>query len=147
DAVRLHPGDGAPGEADVAGPRLVHARDHVEHRGLAGAVGPDHADDIPVPDLQVQLAERLQAAKRQRETIEIKNGPVSPSPAHGCAPPSPGGRPGPPPCPSRPPHPPPSPPRAPPPPPASPRPPPPPAVSRAAPGAARSSSRSGSLRS
>jgi hypothetical protein len=50
DGVLGLPGDRLPGEADVPGTRLVHARDHVEDCRLARAVRPDQADDLGVAD-------------------------------------------------------------------------------------------------
>src|SRR5206468_95397 len=53
--------------------RLIHARDHVEDRGLARAVGPDQADDLAVVNQQVKLGKRPQAPERQREMLKIQN--------------------------------------------------------------------------
>ena len=46
DAVGPHAGDLAAVEEDAAGVERLEAGDQVEQRGLAGAVGPDDADDL-----------------------------------------------------------------------------------------------------
>ena len=61
-----------PGEADVALGRLVDAGDHVEDGRLAGAVGPDHADDLALGDAQLELGQRAQAAERERQLVELE---------------------------------------------------------------------------
>ncbi len=54
-------------EQDVALVGPVDARDEVEQRGLAGPVRPDHADDLALVDVQVELVDHLQAAERLRD--------------------------------------------------------------------------------
>ena len=39
-------------ELDGAGSRQVEAGEHVHERRLAGAVGPDEADDLPAVELE-----------------------------------------------------------------------------------------------
>ena len=46
-----------PVEDDLAGGRLVHAREHVEERRLARAVRADQAHDRPVGDREVQIVD------------------------------------------------------------------------------------------
>ena len=58
DLVRLEALDARAGEDDVAAGRLVHARDEVEQRRLAGAVRADHADDLALVDVQVETRRR-----------------------------------------------------------------------------------------
>ena len=43
-----------PAKTDVAVGGLVDARDEVEQRRLAGAVRPDHADDLALVDVEVE---------------------------------------------------------------------------------------------
>jgi hypothetical protein len=63
--VRRQPGNRPPGEPDVARTRLVDAGDHVEYGGLARAVRPDQADDLPLADAEVKFRQRPQAAEGQ----------------------------------------------------------------------------------
>ena len=57
DLVRLEALDARAGEDDVAAGRHVDARDEVEQRRLAGAVRADHADDLALVDVQVELVD------------------------------------------------------------------------------------------
>ena len=50
----------------------VDARDQVEERGLARAVGADHADDFALGDVQVELGHDLQAAERERDAAQLQ---------------------------------------------------------------------------
>ena len=45
-------GDVAIAELDGAGSRQVEAGEHVHERRLAGAVGPDEADNLPAVELE-----------------------------------------------------------------------------------------------
>src|ERR1700728_4881348 len=74
--MRRPPGYRLAGEDDVTIVGAVHAGDQVEDGRLAGPVGPDHADDLPVADLQLQLGQRAQAAERQREAVKHEDGPA-----------------------------------------------------------------------
>ena len=49
------------------GVRLVDAGDQVEERRLAGAVRADHADDLALVDVEVELGDDLQAAEGLRD--------------------------------------------------------------------------------
>ena len=70
---RLHDGgdeavrDGAPRalpeHGDGAGGGVGEAEDHVDRRGLAGAVGAEERDDLPLPDLQVDAADGVDRAE------------------------------------------------------------------------------------
>ena len=77
DRVRRQAGDVAAVEQDLAGRRRVDARQHVEERGLAGAVGADQADDRPARDDEVDVVARHQAAELLAH---------APSPRAGCRP-------------------------------------------------------------
>ena len=58
DLVRLQADDALAVERDVALVRPVDAGDQVEERRLAGAVRPDHADDLALVDVQVEVRRR-----------------------------------------------------------------------------------------
>ena len=51
---------------------LVDAGDQVEERRLAGAVRPDHADDLALVDVQVEVVDHLQAAERHRDPRQLE---------------------------------------------------------------------------
>ena len=53
-----------------AGLGLVVARDHVQRRGLAAAVGADQAMDLARADFQVEPIDRPHAAEMQRDVLE-----------------------------------------------------------------------------
>src|SRR5262249_60365036 len=55
--VRRLADDGVAIEADAAGVRPVDATDTVEQCRLAGTVGPDHAEDLPLPDVEADLVQ------------------------------------------------------------------------------------------
>src|SRR5690606_3425476 len=59
-------------EAHLAGGRPVDAGDRVEHRGLARAVRADQREDLPLPDGEVDPAERLHAAEAHRDGAEFE---------------------------------------------------------------------------
>ena len=59
-------------EQDVALVGLVDAGDQVEERRLAGAVRADHADDLALVDVQVELGDDLQAAERERDAAQLE---------------------------------------------------------------------------
>jgi hypothetical protein len=54
-------------ELDLAGRRPVDAADDVEQRGLARAVRPDHRMDGALADVEIDVAERDQAAEAARQ--------------------------------------------------------------------------------
>jgi len=64
------------GEDHAAGRRLVHAREHVEERRLAGAVRPDEADDRADGNGEVDVVDRDEAAEllAQRERMQERLG-------------------------------------------------------------------------
>ncbi len=62
----------AAGEADHAFGRLVETGDAVEHRGLAGAVGPDQRGDLAAPGLEGQVADGDQPAELHRQMLDLE---------------------------------------------------------------------------
>src|SRR5262245_1138003 len=66
---RLEPRAVGAGEADVSLGGLVEAADHVEQRGLAGAVGPDDGEDLAALDLQAHVLERQQRAEADADGL------------------------------------------------------------------------------
>ena len=50
----------------------VDAGDEVEERRLAGAVRADHADDLVLVDVQVEVGDHLQAAERLRDALQLE---------------------------------------------------------------------------
>ena len=60
------PARSRPALEDVMRPRIgmVEAADHVEHRRLAGAVGPDDREDLALLGLERDTRDRLHAAER-----------------------------------------------------------------------------------
>ena len=67
DLVGLAPGEVDAREPDCALGRLVHAGHDVEHRRLAGAVGPDQREDLALVDVEVELGDGDHAAEADRE--------------------------------------------------------------------------------
>jgi hypothetical protein len=65
DPVRRQAHEVAAGEEDLAPVGPVDARDHVEERRLAGAVGADHADDLAFAHDEVEVTEHLQTPERE----------------------------------------------------------------------------------
>ena len=59
-------------EEDVALLGRVDAGHEVEERRLAGAVGPDHADDLVLVDVQVEVGDHLQPAERLRDALQLE---------------------------------------------------------------------------
>ena len=62
----------SPAKTDLAVVRLVDAGDQVEERRLAGAVRADHADDLALVDVQVEVGHDLEAAERQRDAAAAR---------------------------------------------------------------------------
>src|SRR5205085_3451895 len=62
DRVRRQPDQVAPLEQDLADLRAVDTGDQVEQRRLAGAVRANHADDLTLVDVQVELRDDVQPA-------------------------------------------------------------------------------------
>ena len=70
DAV---PGDGEQGAAvehDLPALAGVEPRQAVEQRGLAGAIGPDQARDLPRGDVERDAVERHDAAEMHRHAAD-----------------------------------------------------------------------------
>src|SRR5437870_3543020 len=63
DRMRRLARDVLAGEHDAAARRLVDAGQHVEEGRLAGAVGPDQADDRPLRDREVDVVYGDEAAE------------------------------------------------------------------------------------
>jgi hypothetical protein len=64
DLARRQLGHVAALEDDAAGIGMIEAADHVEHRGLAGAVGPDDREDLALLSFERDTGDSLDAAKR-----------------------------------------------------------------------------------
>jgi len=60
-------------EHDSAARGRVEAGDHVEHGRLARAVGADQREDLPIADLEAQLAQRGEAAEADREVLDTEH--------------------------------------------------------------------------
>ena len=61
-------------EQDAAAAWPQHAGDHVEQRGLAGAVRADHAADFARRHVKADIGDRLQAAKTLAEIFDREQG-------------------------------------------------------------------------
>ena len=61
-----------PCQEDAAAGRAVQPRHDVEERGLAGAIGPDHAHDLARLDMEVDVLHRGQAAERFGELVGLQ---------------------------------------------------------------------------
>jgi hypothetical protein len=48
---------------------VVEPVDHVQHRGLAGAVRPDHREDLVTPDLDADPVERGDPAEGEGDPV------------------------------------------------------------------------------
>jgi hypothetical protein len=72
--VHRQGGDVLALEQHAARGRLVEAGDHVERRRLAGAVRADDADDLPLAELDADVARRLDAAEADGEAPGLKHG-------------------------------------------------------------------------
>ena len=77
DPVRLEPLDALAREDDVALGRLVDPGDQVEERRLARTVRADHADDLALVDMQVEVGHDLEAAERHRHAAAARAGCVA----------------------------------------------------------------------
>src|SRR5262249_9424761 len=62
-------------KAHAAGRGRVESGDHVEQRGLAGAVGPDDREDLTRPNLERDVVERGQSAEVAREPFDLQHRP------------------------------------------------------------------------
>ena len=74
--MRLEAEDAAPVEHDVAAVGLVDAGDQVEERRLAGAVRADHADDLALVDVQLEIRDDLEPAECERDAAQCEQGLV-----------------------------------------------------------------------
>src|SRR5207244_3434821 len=72
DAVRIEPDEALAVEQDLALVRPVDARDEVEERRLPGSVRADHADDLSLVHVQVELVDDREAAERLRDVAELQ---------------------------------------------------------------------------
>jgi hypothetical protein len=61
-------------EPDAAARGPVKARDGVEQRGLARAVGPDHGRDRAGLHIEAHARQRLHAAEGERDAIDLQQG-------------------------------------------------------------------------
>ena len=64
-----------PRERDLAAGRVEDAGDDVEERRLAGAVGPDQADDRALRDREVDVVDGDQAAEALRDVLGVEEQP------------------------------------------------------------------------
>jgi hypothetical protein len=69
DLVRRHARDVLAGEDQPAAGRIVDARDEVEDRRLAGAVGADDREHLPLLDGEAHPVEGLDAAEVDLEVL------------------------------------------------------------------------------
>ena len=69
DVVSRLLGDVLVFEKDLAVRRRIDARDQVEDRALAGAVGADDREDLALLDREAHGIDRLQAAEMQRQVF------------------------------------------------------------------------------
>ena len=71
-ARRCRPPGGHVGavEHDATGVGIGEARDHVEQRGLAGAVGPDQSEDLAVVQLQRDAVERGDTGEASMHVVD-----------------------------------------------------------------------------
>ena len=81
-------GDVDAGQLDPPGVGTEEPGDDVEERGLAGAVGPDDADDLAVLGVERHVVEGGVAAEAEREPAHLELGPAigRPPTARGAAP-------------------------------------------------------------
>ena len=74
DAVGRRPQQRAALEEDVALVRGVEAAEAIEKGGLAGAVGADQADDLPLVDVEGDAVESDDAAETQAHAVDPEKG-------------------------------------------------------------------------
>ncbi|MGY4450670.1 hypothetical protein ACVWZR_005330 [Bradyrhizobium sp. i1.3.1] len=72
---RRHMGEGILAEPHPAPVGPVEPADDVEQRALAGPVGPDHRADLALRDLELDVAQRGDAAERERDVRKRKHRP------------------------------------------------------------------------
>ena len=59
-------------EAYVAFVGVVDAGDQVEERCLPGAVGPDHADDLALVDVEIEAGDGHETPERERDVVDLE---------------------------------------------------------------------------
>jgi hypothetical protein len=64
--------DVLPAQRDAAAFRAEDARDHVEHRGLAGAVRADDGKHLALLDRKAHVADGVEPAETQRNVLHRK---------------------------------------------------------------------------
>jgi hypothetical protein len=74
DAVRRQAEDRLAGEAHLAAGGGIRAGDEVEGGALAGAVRPDHAEDLAFAHLEVEAVHGEQTAEALGQVADFKNG-------------------------------------------------------------------------
>ena len=72
DLVRLQSVERRAAIADGAVGRIQKAGNDVECRGLAGAVGPDQADDLALADRKIHVRERDEAPEVHGHLLDLK---------------------------------------------------------------------------
>ena len=70
--MRLEADDRPPLEQDLARVGAVDAGDQVEERRLARAVRPDHADDLALVHMEVELRDDAEAAEGERDRTQLQ---------------------------------------------------------------------------
>ena len=73
EIVRRDRGQVASVEASAARPDRQEAGERVDERGLAGAVGPDHRDELSVADSQRHVPDGHGVAVRNLEPLDLKH--------------------------------------------------------------------------
>ena len=63
DLAAFHPEHGLAAHDDLAARRLHHAGQDLDQRRLAGAVVADEADDLALVDVEIDAAQRVDAAR------------------------------------------------------------------------------------
>ena len=76
---RRQPRDVAPGQFDAPGALHLEPGDDAQQRGLAAARGPEEADELALGDVQVDVAQRGEAAEVLADAGQLQIGAASPS--------------------------------------------------------------------
>ena len=82
DGMSRHARDVPPGVDDAPLRRPVEPGDHVEGRGLSGAVGPDESMNRPLLHGEGEIVDRRQAAESPCQALDVQHG--SRAPGRGC---------------------------------------------------------------
>src|SRR5262249_35428782 len=72
DLMRPPVCDVLPVEAHAAAASRMHAGDHVNECGLAGAVRTDEPDDFPLRDREAHALDSIEPAETARDVLEFK---------------------------------------------------------------------------